>query len=262
MRKRFPHSLNFSFSEFRAIKIDETQAKKLKAEPKDEVDVAKESALEETIKKQSKQLYKIRDALKEKCKKTELQDILFKNGSGMVAGIDGLLDRAADLLTFGALIKCQKCKKGDLMFAKFGYKCNGMLDEWTACDSFETKPLRKKCKLPSELVKREDDDFFARYKSKVEDRVVRSAPPVIKSKKEELREAKVKREREPLYNMHVVALGLSTPKEELKQRIQKMGGKLVTKIQSMIAVVISNKEEVEKMNKRMQEVKEFDIQVS
>lgn len=77
----------------RPIKITETQAKKLKAEPKDEVDVAIENALEETIKKQSKQLFKIRDALKDHCNKTALQNILFKNNSGMVEGIENLLDR-------------------------------------------------------------------------------------------------------------------------------------------------------------------------
>ena len=181
----------------------------------------------------------------------------------MVEGIDNLLDRCADFLTFGALAKCQKCKKGDMIFAKHGYQCNSMVDEWAQCGNFEEKPLRVKCKIPSAMKKDEEGNFFAKYKSKVEDRAVR--PAVMNVKKEEEkshREAKVTRQREPLYNMHVVVVGnLSTPKEELKRLITRMGGKLVTKLQEKIAVVISNAEEVEKMNKRMQEVQSYNIQV-
>ena len=227
--------------------------------------MAVENALEETIKKQSKQMFKIRDALKEMCSKSELQDILFKNNSGMAEGVDGLLDRCADFLTFGALVKCDKCKKGDLQFLKHGYKCNGTASEWAECGNFVEKPLRKKCKIPSALVKKESNTFFAKYKSKVEDRAVRPGVPNFLKKLDkstELREAKVNRQREPLYRMHVVAIGdLSTPKHELKIRIEKLGGKLVTKLQEQIAVVISNKDEIEKMNMRMENVRDLEIQV-
>lgn len=252
------------FPSHRAIKITAAQAKKLKAEPKDEVDAAAESALEETIKKQSKMLFKVRDKLKELCTKDQLQSILFANNSGMVAGMDDLLDRCADFLTFGALAKCQKCKKGDLIFSKHGYTCNGQADEWAECMNFMEKPLRMKAKIPSSL-KSDQSSFFSKYKAKVEDRAVRPGlPSALKklNKQGEEREAKVQRQREPLYNMHVVAIGtLSTPKEELKQQIERMGGKLMTKLQPQIAVVISNAEEVEKMNKRMEEVKSLNIQV-
>lgn len=249
---------------FRAIKIDEIQAKKLKGEPKDEVDAAKENELEEIIKKQSKQFFKIRDALQNACKKNELQNILFSNNSGMVEGIDNLLDRCADFLTFGALAKCQKCNKGDMIFAKHGYRCNGMADEWAQCGNFLEKPLRVKCKIPSSMKKEGEGSFFAKYKSKVEDRAVRPGTVDVKKDEKEKshREAKVTRQREPLYNMHVVIIGnLSKPKEELKHQIGRLGGKLVTKLQEKIAVVISTAEEVEKMNKRMQEVESFNIQV-
>lgn len=245
----------------RAIKIDETQAKKLKAEPKDEVDLAAENALEETIKKQTKQLFKIRDFLHKLCTKTDLQNILFANNSTMVEGNDNLLDRCADFLTFGALVKCQKCKKGDFIFSKHGYRCKGMIDEWSECGNFEEKPLRRKCQIPSAM-KSDGDSFFSKYKSKVEDRAVRPGVPTAVKKEEEAREARVSRKREPLYNMHVVAIGNSSmPKEDMKRAIERMGGKLVTKIQEHTAVVISNAEEVEKMNKRMLEVQSCNIQV-
>jgi poly [ADP-ribose] polymerase len=61
--------------------------------------------------------------------------------------------------------------------------------------------------------------------------------------------------------MHVVVLGSDFNKEELKRTIEKLGGKLVTKIQEEIAVVISTKDDVEKMNERMKLAKTYDIQV-
>lgn len=62
--------------------------------------------------------------------------------------------------------------------------------------------------------------------------------------------------------MEVVVVGtLSKSREELKPIIEKMGGKLVTKIHPNTAVVLSTQNEVDKMNKRMQEVQRNDIQV-
>ncbi|KAL7019197.1 hypothetical protein ACKWTF_011043 [Chironomus riparius] len=249
----------------KAIEITEAQAKKLKSEPKDKNELKEENALETKIAKQTKQLFKVRDTIKPIAGNGDLQNILFANNSGMVEGVDGLLDRVTDFLTFGALEKCQKCKKGDLVFAKHGYKCNGTIDEWTPCDNFQEKPNRVKCVIPSELKNSKTATFFTKYKAKVEDRAVRKnlLADVKKAKEEETtREYKVKREKEPLYGFHIVILGdTKKPKDELKKIITKLGGKVVTKLQERIAVVISNPEEVEKMNSRMREVKSYDIQV-
>jgi len=70
------------------------------------------------------------------------------------------------------------------------------------------------------------------------------------------------RQREPLYDMLVVIIGkTTTPKKELKLKIERMGGKLVTKLEKGIAVVISTAEVVKKMGKRMKEVQSYNIQV-
>lgn len=62
--------------------------------------------------------------------------------------------------------------------------------------------------------------------------------------------------------MEVVIIGtLSKTRDELKPIIEKMGGKLVTKLHPKTAVVLSTQIEVDKMNKRMQEVRMNDIQV-
>jgi poly [ADP-ribose] polymerase len=211
--------------EVTAIKLTEAQAKKLKAEPKDKKEEKQESELEKKIEKQTKQMFKVRDAIKKIANKVELQNILFANDAGMVEGTEGLLDRCADFLTFGAIEKCKKCRKGDMIFAKHGYKCDGMIDEWTPCDSFEEFPARVKCKLPSHLKLSDKDTFFTKYKPKVENRAVRpNVLAKVKKDKEEaaVREYKVKREKEPLYGFHVVILGhTETPKPELKMRIEK-----------------------------------------
>ncbi len=62
--------------------------------------------------------------------------------------------------------------------------------------------------------------------------------------------------------MEVVIIGtLSQTRDKLKPIIEKMGGKLVTKLHPKTAVVLSTQAEVDKMNKRMQEVQKNDIQV-
>lgn len=247
------------------MELTESQAKKLKAEPASKKEAEERAKLEKKVEKQGKQLYKIHDAIKKITTKTDLQNILFVNNSGMVVGENALLERVADFLTFGALEKCPTCKNGDLIFGRGGYTCNGSIDEWTACSHYEDKPARRECKIPKEL-KKEKDSFFSKYKSKVEDRAVLPRPPEvqIKIKKGEKgeREWKVQRSKEPLYGMHFVVLGKTEmDKKLMKTQIEKLGGRLVSKLQEKIAAVISTPIEIEKMTKRMEEVEELQIQV-
>lgn len=70
------------------------------------------------------------------------------------------------------------------------------------------------------------------------------------------------REKPPLYNMEFVIVGKTEKsKDDIKKIIQKMGGKLGTKIHDKVAAIISNEAEVELMSHRMQEAKEFGIQI-
>ena len=237
----------------------------MKGEPKDEAEVAADAKLEEAIAKDTKKFFKWKDQLTS-FSKGDLQNFLFVNGSGMVEGKDNLEERSADFLTFGALAKCKLCKKGDFVFKKNNYVCNGDQSEWAKCENTIEKPPRKTCKVPSDWKKRGEP--WASFKSKVQDRAVRPAPirfagtGVKKEDGAEIHEPKVKRERPPLYNMHLVIIGATTiPKADLKKTIEKMGGKLVTKLNEQTAVVISNRDEIDKMNNRMTEVKEYDIQV-
>lgn len=73
---------------------------------------------------------------------------------------------------------------------------------------------------------------------------------------------RVIREKPPLYNMEFVIIGhLEQSKDDIKKVIQKMGGKLGTKVHEKVAAIISTEKEVEKLGSKMQEAKDFGIQV-
>lgn len=62
--------------------------------------------------------------------------------------------------------------------------------------------------------------------------------------------------------MEFAIIGKTTKtKDEIKYEIEKLGGKLGTKIHAKLAGIISNAVEVERMNQRMQDAKGFGIQV-
>lgn len=73
---------------------------------------------------------------------------------------------------------------------------------------------------------------------------------------------RVKREKPPLYGLEFVIIGeTEKPKDDIKKTIQKMGGKLGTKVHEKLAAVISSQSGVERMGSRMQQAKDFGIQV-
>lgn len=73
---------------------------------------------------------------------------------------------------------------------------------------------------------------------------------------------RIHRVKPPLYNFEIVVIGkMEKSKEEIKKIIQKMGGKLGSKIHENVTAIISTEEEVSRMGSRMQEAKQFGIQV-
>lgn len=248
-----------------AIKQEEVPEKKVKSEPKDEADSAQEAIDENLYAQQQKAFFKIRDRIKDlEMKKHEMISILSRNGQSIPEGYDACLERVCDILTFGALKPCPKCK-GQYVLQKSAYICEGNLTEWVKCLNTDKKPPRVPTKVPSEIKKA--FPFLEKYKSVVSDRVIKYVPPSLstsmkKVKKEETLEPKVKREKPPLYELQFVILGkTATPKDELKAKIQKLGGKVSTKITNTTAAIISTPDEVEKMGSRMLEAKDLQIQV-
>ena len=89
---------------------DEPDAKKIKVE-----DDSKEK---EAIKKQMKKIFYYRDLLERNLKKGEFKDLLEANGQEIPIGVEPMLDRLSDCMTFGALERCQECQApgGQLVF--------------------------------------------------------------------------------------------------------------------------------------------------
>lgn len=73
---------------------------------------------------------------------------------------------------------------------------------------------------------------------------------------------KVQRALPALYEMQFVILGkLTRGKDQAKKQIQQLGGKLETKLSDTILAVISTKNEVEKLNDRMEQAQDLKIHV-
>lgn len=96
------------------------------------------------------------------------------------------MDHVADIITFGAIVKCTKCKKGNFVLHNSAYACNGDLSEWAKCGNLLKEPPRVPCKIPSSL---QTDFPFLATERKVQTRALRAAayipPPRNAIKKEE-----------------------------------------------------------------------------
>ncbi|PNF21175.1 Poly [ADP-ribose] polymerase [Cryptotermes secundus] len=214
------------------------------------------------IREQSKIMYKYRDQLKKELRKSDLQDLLEYNDQEVPVGEERMLDRLSDIMTFGALKRCDECKGGQFVFCSgVGYQCLGDLTEWTKCQNTTLEPKRKPFRVPSELMS--DHEFLKKYKYVARKRIVQLHAPSSTVKSDpSTSKPKIERAGPPLKNMEFVILGNTTrPKDELKKEIKKLGGKVVTKIHDKLAAVISTPDELEKMTKKMEDVKACDIQV-
>lgn len=230
--------------------------KKCKEEPEDMEE-------ENKLKEQNKQIFAMRDTLSS-LNKTELIEILEMNKQQVPQGVSAILDFTSDLLIFGALKPCPKCK-GQLVYVSgLGYKCTGDLTEWTKCEYVTQDPKRQKCSVPEDL---KNTYKALAFKPKVVKRLIKvTAPSTSSAVKKEDDDVdagpKIKTNPRPLKNMQFVILGSTEKsKEVLKKEIALLGGAVTTKIHEDLAAVISNPKEIKKMNKKMEDAKVLDIQV-
>ncbi|RZB77497.1 poly-(ADP-ribose) polymerase [Asbolus verrucosus] len=239
---------------------DIPDVKKVKSEDTIDGFTEEESKLYE---EQNKLMFKYRDLLEKNLNKNELTKLLEENGQEIPAGVDRILDRLADIITFGALLPCTVCKRGQLVFDKFGYKCRGNLTEWTKCNTIEREPKRKPFTVPLEFA--EQYSFLKKYKYVPRTRVIKKGQIPTNGndvKTEENAQPKVARASPALYNMEFVILGQpQRGKDELKKQISKLGGKVITKISGTVMAVIASEADVEKMGARMRLVQENRVHV-
>ncbi|KAF5303926.1 hypothetical protein FQA39_LY01711 [Lamprigera yunnana] len=240
------------------IKQEDIPEKKVKIE--DTVDAAVDEKVDKKLKAQNKIIFKYRDNLKELPKK-HLILLLEENNQQVPTGVEVMLDRLSDLMAFGTLLPCEECKNGQFVFEKVGYICHGNITEWSKCIVTTNSPKRAAFVVPEEL--KEEYVFLKKYKYVPRERVIKDVklPPQVK-KEEESIAPKIQRDVPPLYDMEFVLIGkLTTDKGELKKKISKFGGKVVTKIKSTVMAVISTEADVEAMSSRITEARGADIHV-
>ncbi|XP_020642204.3 poly [ADP-ribose] polymerase 1 [Pogona vitticeps] len=231
-----------------------------KKKPKKEKE--KQSKQEKLLKEQTELIWHIKDELKKACSTNDLKELLIANKQEVPSGESAIVDRVADGMAFGALLPCEECK-GQFVFKGDAYYCTGDITAWTKCVAKTQTPNRKEWVIPKAF---REITYLKKFKFKRQDRAF---PPEVASTNSALppkvsapiTENSAAPPDKPLNNMKILILGkLSKTKDEIKSAIEELGGKMTTTV-NKADLCISSQKEVEKMNKKMEEVKEAQVRV-
>ncbi|KAM4693883.1 poly [ADP-ribose] polymerase 1 [Discoglossus pictus] len=222
----------------------------------------KESKLEKLMKEQTELIWNIKDELKKVCSTNDLKELLIANKQEVPSGETNILDRVSDGMAFGALLPCEECK-GQFVFKSDAYYCTGDISAWTKCVAKTQTPDRKDWVVPKEF---HEVPYLKKFKFKRQDRAflpVAAPAPVtapVTAKPVPTVEETVPAGK-PLTNMKILTLGkLSKNKDELKTLIEEMGGK-TTGSANKATLCISTQKELDKMSKKMEDVKAANVRV-
>lgn len=192
----------------------------------------KASDLESQLEAQTKELWALKDTLRNHVTTAELRQMLEVNNQDSSGSELVLLDRCADQMLFGTLARCPLCS-GCLCFTGGTYKCIGYLSAWSKCAYSTTEPERVKGKwdIPEGTSNQYLLKWFKSQKAKKPSRILppqsTSAPSgsqVVKgssqlSKSEILGDLKVAITGVPLETM-----------DEWKSKLESVGGQVHAKI--------------------------------
>ncbi|XP_051501168.1 poly [ADP-ribose] polymerase 1 [Myxocyprinus asiaticus] len=226
--------------------------------------------LEMKLKEQSQLIWGIKDRLKKYCSVNDMKELLIANNQEVPSGESNILDCLSDCMAFGSLKPCETCK-GQLVFKSDAYYCTGDISAWTKCVFKTQTPDRKNWVTPKEF---SEIPFLKKFKFKRQDRVfpkeVPTAAPIPSSTattatpsmstatSNNLTEVPADK---PLTGLKLLAVGkLRKNKDELKAAVEELGGK-ITGTANKAALCISSKKEIEKMSKKMEEVRDAGVRV-
>ncbi|KAL4630473.1 poly ADP-ribose polymerase 1 [Arapaima gigas] len=226
----------------------------------------KEEKEEKQMKEQSQLIWNIKDKLKKYCSVNDMKELLIANGQEVPSGESNIVDSLADCMAFGALKPCEECQ-GQLVFKSDAYYCTGNISAWTKCVFKTQTPNRKDWVTPKEF---HELPFLKKFKFKRQDRVLPKLSPTVPTSTAsttsaaisipESRSQSVPSDK-PLSGLKLLTVGkLVKNKDELKAAIEELGGK-VTGTVTKANLCVSTKKEVEKMSKKMEEVKDAGIRV-
>ncbi|KAM8847132.1 poly [ADP-ribose] polymerase 1 [Synchiropus picturatus] len=239
-------------------------AKKMKKEEEDE-----KKKLEDELKTQSQLIWGIKDKVRKFCSTNDMKELLIANKQEVPSGESNVVDCLADGMAFGALEPCKECT-GQLVFKGDAYYCTGDISAWTKCVYKTKNPSRKDWVIPKEF---HEVPFLKKFKFKRQDRVypvsaptqtvtapkAEPAPSASTAHAEPLPESAPSDK--PLTGMKLLAVGkLSKNKDDIKAAVEELGGKITGTV-NKASLIISSKKEVEKMGKKMEEVRDAGVRV-
>lgn len=89
------------------------------------------------------------------------------------------MDHVTDVIFFGAIKPCAKCKDGKFVFGNSSYLCTGSISEWAKCDNVLKEPERTAVKIPTSI---QDQYPFLAKQFKVQTRAVKDIPVYLSAK--------------------------------------------------------------------------------
>ncbi|XP_078256074.1 poly [ADP-ribose] polymerase 1 [Rhinoraja longicauda] len=231
----------------------ETTGKKKKK--KKEEKLAKQ---EKELKEQSQLIWGIKDNLKKSCSTNDMRELLIANGQEIPSGESAIVDRVSDGMAFGALQPCGECQ-GQQVLKGDAYTCTGNITAWTKCSFTTQSPQCKDWITPKEF---HCIAYLKKFKFKRQGRIFPPEPPAADCRPGDAdADAPSAAAGPPLSDLKVLLVGkLSKNKEELKNLVEEMGGKTITSA-SKAQLCISSQKEVDKMSKKMEEVKAANVRV-
>uniref|UniRef100_A0A8C5H0G8 Poly [ADP-ribose] polymerase n=1 Tax=Gouania willdenowi TaxID=441366 RepID=A0A8C5H0G8_GOUWI len=228
----------------------------------DEVDGASKKQKKEEederkkLEEQLKLIWGLKDKLRKYCSINDMKELLIANEQEVPSGESNVIDSLADGMAFGALEPCKECS-GQLVFKGDAYYCTGDISAWTKCVFKIATPLRKDWVTPKQF---HEVSFLKKFKFKRQDRVYPKEAPA-KTPTEVKVEALPNASNKPLTGLKLVTVGkLAKNKDDLKAAVEELGGKL-SGTANKASLCISTKKEVEKMTKKMEEVRDAGVRV-
>ncbi|XP_051981100.1 poly [ADP-ribose] polymerase 1, partial [Xyrauchen texanus] len=226
--------------------------------------------LEMKLKEQSQLIWGIKDRLKKYCSVNDMKELLIANNQEVPSGESNILDCLSDCMAFGSLKPCETCK-GQFVFKSDAYYCTGNISAWTKCVFKTQMPDRKNWVTPKEF---SEIPFLKKFKFKRQDRVfpkevpiaapipsstaATATPSMSTATSNNLTEVPADK---PLSGLKLLAVGkLRKNKDELKAAVEELGGK-ITGTANKAALCLSSKKEIEKMSKKMEEVRDAGVRV-
>lgn len=234
---------------------------KIKEEPEMKKTKDEKLSIEQLLKTQSEEFWKLKDQLnKELYKDQYFKDIILQNDQLIpFNGRDNVLNQLCDIMYFGPLEKCSECKNGQLIYNGKAYNCTGQFSEWTKCFHKTQEPKR----LKKFIVSKEYTDefpFLKKFKFVPRTRLYAQAFDAVDSTMKT--EAQKIKESQPLHKMNFSAtpkLGKKNP--DIKLIIERLGGRFTTSLTEYSCALISNKDQLDKAGKKVVDAQELDVHI-